>query len=317
MDAIYARQSIDKADSISIDSQIEFCRFECKNQPHTIYADKGYSGKNTDRPEFQRMMADIRNGKIHRIVCYKLDRCSRSVLDFTTLMEELQKYDVAFVSCTEKFDTGSPIGRAMLNICIVFAQLERETIQQRVSDAYHSRCKKGFFMGGKIPYGFRGGQILLNGKKSTCYEIHSEEADALRLMYDIYSKPDSSYSDVLAVLKDKNIQNPNRTDGAWIRSHLGRLLRNPAYVRADIFIYSYFKTMGVCIENSEDEFIGTNGCYLYNNKSTNTKHLVLAPHKGIVSSSLWLSCQIKNKNSNFMSLCTLRGTEGIADGYRH
>ena len=136
MDAIYARQSIDKADSISIDSQIEFCRFECKNQPHTIYADKGYSGKNTDRPEFQRMMADIRNGKIHRIVCYKLDRCSRSVLDFTTLMEELQKYDVAFVSCTEKFDTGSPIGRAMLNICIVFAQLERETIQQNPSKAW-------------------------------------------------------------------------------------------------------------------------------------------------------------------------------------
>lgn len=317
MDAIYARQSVEKADSISIDSQIEFCMYECRNRPYTIYADKGFSGKNTDRPEFQRMMSDIRDGKIKRIICYKLDRCSRSVLDFTTLMEEIQKFNVSFVSCTEKFDTGSPIGRAMLSICVVFAQLERETIQQRVADAYHCRSKKGFFMGGKIPYGFQSRPCLVDGKKTTCYEINPTEADVLRLMYDIYSKPGSSFSDILSALNDHNICNPNRADGAWIRSHLGRLLRNPAYVKADLSVYSYFKDIGVCIVNQKDEFIGTNGCYLYNERRTNTRYLVLAPHEGIVCSGLWLSCRLKNKSSRFMAGCTLRGTEGTSDGYRH
>lgn len=71
------------------------------------------------------------------------------------MMELFQQYQVEFVSSTEKFDTSTPMGRAMLNICIVFAQLERETIQKRVCDAYYSRSQKGFYMGGKAPYGYR------------------------------------------------------------------------------------------------------------------------------------------------------------------
>ena len=69
-------------------------------------------------------------------------------------MELFKQYDVEFVSCTEKFDTSTPMGRAMLNICIVFAQLERESIQMRVQDAFYSRCAKGYYMRGRTPYGF-------------------------------------------------------------------------------------------------------------------------------------------------------------------
>ena len=137
--AIYARQSIDKADSISIDSQIEFCKYETHGEPYEVYYDKGYSGKNTDRPQFSNMLCARREGRIKRVICYKLDRCSRSILDFTRLMDEFKQYEVEFVSCTEKFDTSTPLGRAMLSICVVFAQLERETIQQRIYDTYHSR----------------------------------------------------------------------------------------------------------------------------------------------------------------------------------
>ena len=135
-DAIYGRQSVDRKDSISIESQIEFCKYELRGGNFRKYTDKGYSGKNTDRPKFQEMMADIRRGLIKRVVVYKLDRISRSILDFATMMETFQEYNVEFVSSTEKFDTSTPMGRAMLNICIVFAQLERETIQKRVTDAY-------------------------------------------------------------------------------------------------------------------------------------------------------------------------------------
>lgn len=139
VDAIYTRQSVDKADSISIESQMEFCKYETRGGEFTCYSDRGFSGKNTDRPDFQRMMSDIKAGQIKRVIVYKLDRISRSILDFASMMEEFGKYGVEFVSCTEKFDTSTPMGRAMLNICIVFAQLERETIQMRVTDAYISR----------------------------------------------------------------------------------------------------------------------------------------------------------------------------------
>lgn len=134
IDAIYGRQSIDKKDSIGIESQFEFCRYELKGGKSKEYKDKGYSGKNIDRPDFQRLLADI-----------------------------LKQYNVEFVSCTEKFDTSTPMGRAMLNIYIVFAQLERESIQMRVTDAFYSRCSKGYYMRGRAAYGFDLEPIVMDG----------------------------------------------------------------------------------------------------------------------------------------------------------
>ncbi len=119
--AIYARQSVDKTDSISIESQLEYCKYETRENPYKFYPDKGYSGKNTNRPAFEEMLEDIKQGKISRVIVYKLDRISRSILDFANMMEIFSKHNVEFVSSTERFDTSTPIGRAMLNICIVFA----------------------------------------------------------------------------------------------------------------------------------------------------------------------------------------------------
>lgn len=302
IDAIYARQSIDKVDSISIESQIEFCKYETRGAPYKVYQDKGYSGKNTDRPEFQQMLVAIRKGEIKRVICYKLDRCSRSILDFAALMEEFQKYDVEFVSCTEKFDTSSPMGRAMLNICIVFAQLERETIQQRVFDAYHSRNKRGFYMGGKVPFGFSLEPYCLEGKKTSRYVMNEEEVKILELMYSIYERPLTSLGDVVNVLMDAGIKHPRKKDGRWTRTHIGRMLHNPAYVKADLDVYNFFKENGVIIHNNPEDFIGTNGCYLYSEKGKTHPnyrleghHLVLAPHAGIVPSDIWLRCRKKQK----------------------
>ena len=91
-DAIYGRQSVDRKDSISIESQIEFCKYELRGGNFRKYTDKGYSGKNTDRPKFQEMMADIRRGLIKRVVVYKLDRISRSILDFATTLCDQKRY---------------------------------------------------------------------------------------------------------------------------------------------------------------------------------------------------------------------------------
>lgn len=119
IDAIYGRQSIDKKDSISIESQFEFCRYELKGGEGREYKDKGYSGKNIERPDFQRLLQDIKLGLIKRVIVYKLDRISRSIVDFAKLMELFKQYDVEFVSCTEKFDTSTPMGRAMLNMKVL------------------------------------------------------------------------------------------------------------------------------------------------------------------------------------------------------
>ena len=155
IDAIYTRQSVDRIDSISVESQVEFCKREVVESNYAVYTDKGYSGKNVERPAFQDLMKDIEAGKIGRVIVYRLDRISRSVLDFANVIDVFQKHKVEFVSTMEKFDTGTPIGKAMLMIVMIFAQLERETIQQRVTDAYHSRSKRGFYMGGRIPYGYK------------------------------------------------------------------------------------------------------------------------------------------------------------------
>jgi len=294
IDAIYARQSVDRKDSISIESQIEFCNYELKGGSCKEYTDKGYSGKNTDRPQFQNLMQDIENGLIRRVVVYKLDRISRSILDFAKLMELFQQYQVEFVSSTEKFDTSTPMGRAMLNICIVFAQLERETIQRRVQDAYRSRSRKGFHMGAPTPYGFRTEPIKKDGINTKRLVAHPEEADHIRLMFEMYAKPEVSYGDVVRYFAEKGFKD-------FSRPALAKILCNPVYVKADMDIYEFFRNQGVAIVNDAADFTGTNGCYFYRGQGIkgDTKHnlqghtLVVAPSEGIVSSEVWLRCRRK------------------------
>lgn len=298
MNAIYARQSVDRADSISIESQIEFCEYEMRGENYKLYTDKGYSGKNTDRPAFLEMMNDIESGLISRVVVYKLDRISRSILDFSTMMERFGKYKVEFVSSTEKFDTSSPMGRAMLNICIVFAQLERETIQKRVADAYFSRSQKSLYMGGRIPYGFERVPTTIGGVKTSMYRAKSDEAEQVKLIYELYSKPDCSYGDILRYFQEHNILHKGKP---WERTRLADIIRNPIYVRADLAVYEFYRSQGVIIANDPRDFIGMNGCYYYKGQDTTGRkhtnlegnHLVLAPHEGFISSEIWLKCRAK------------------------
>jgi site-specific DNA recombinase len=300
--AIYARQSVDRPDSISIESQIEYCRYETKGEEYKEYIDRGYSGKNTDRPMLQELLADIEKGRITKIIVYKLDRISRSILDFSNLMEKLQRYQVEFISSTEKFDTSTPMGRAALNICIVFAQLERETIQKRVADAYHSRSIKSLYMGGRVPYGFRLTDTVIDGIATSKYEIIPEEAKVLQLMFERYAKPNISFGDIIKYFSKRGILNRGKP---WNRVRIGDYIRNPIYVKADASIYDYYNKQGTYFVNDSSDFIGTNGCYYYKKKDNyNPKSecqgncLVLAPHEGIIEADVWLLCQtklIKNK----------------------
>lgn len=290
MIAIYARQSVDRPDSISIESQIEFCRQEARNCSFKIYQDRGYSGKNTDRPQFQEMMKAVEDGEISRVIVYKLDRISRSILDFSNMIETFGKYQVEFVSCSEKFDTSTPMGRAMLHICIVFAQLERETIQKRVADAYHSRSRKGFFMGGCTPYGFDRQKTTINGIETSRYVPENREARAVQMMYDLYARAECSLGDIVRQLERDGIK--NRRQKGWERSRISEILRNPVYVQANWQVYEYFRQKGVLSADDIGRFNGIHGCYLYRIPD-GEEFLVLAPHEGLIDADTWLNCQEK------------------------
>ena len=298
-DALYSRQSVEKIDSISIESQLEYCKYETRGNPYKEYIDRGYSGKNTNRPAFEEMLEDIKQGKISRVIVYKLDRISRSILDFANMMDVFQKHNVEFVSSTERFDTSTPIGRAMLNICIVFAQLERETIQKRVTDAYYSRCKRGFYMGGRIPYGFAKTETVIDGIKTSMYVPVPEEAEQMRLMYSLYANPENSLGDIIHYFNEHGIE--HLRGGMWSTARISDMLRNPVYVKADADVYDFFKSQGANVINPVSDFTGYNACYLYKGTVSTTrkqcdltdKEIVLAPHEGIVPSHDWIKCRVR------------------------
>jgi len=302
-DAIYTRQSVDRIDSISVESQAEFCKKEVMDGLYKVYTDRGYSGKNTDRPAFQELMEDIQEGKIRRVIVYRLDRISRSVLDFANVIDVFQKHHVDFVSTMEKFDTGSPIGKAMLMIVMIFAQLERETIQQRVTDAYISRSKRGFYMGGRVTYGFELQDTMIEGIRSKKYVPIESEANVIRTIFALYAEPQTSLGDVMRHLEQAGIT--KRNGKLFNRSGLRDIVINPVYVKADYQIYDFFKNQGTNIANIPEDFIGTNGTYLYSGTTKKRKTvsleghtLVLAPHEGLIDSQTWLKCRVKCLNNH-------------------
>lgn len=289
---------MDRVDSISVESQVEFCRREVIGEDIKVYTDKGYSGKNTDRPAFQEMMADITAGKIRRVIVYRLDRISRSVLDFASVIDMFQKYGVDFVSTMEKFDTGTPIGKAMLMIVMIFAQLERETIQQRVIDAYSSRSKRGFYMGGKVPYGFRLKETVIDGIRTKMYEPVPKETAIIEQIFSMYAQSQTSFGDIVRWLDERQVK--KRNGEPFSRSRIRDLVVNPVYVRADYRLYEFYKAQGTIIENRPEDFIGTNGAYLYSGNEGKRKTvslqghtLVLAPHEGLIPSDIWIKCRSK------------------------
>jgi site-specific DNA recombinase len=144
------------------------------------YDDGGYTGGNTERPAFKRLMADVEAGRIDCIVVYKVDRLSRSLLDFTRIMEALDKRGVSFVSVTQQFNTTSSMGRLTLNILLSFAQFEREIISERTRDKIAAARRKGKWSGGRPILGFdvdpQGGRLLVN----------EAEATRVRAIYELY-----------------------------------------------------------------------------------------------------------------------------------
>lgn len=185
--AIYVRVStlhqIDK-DSLPMQKQdlIAYAKLMLGTDDFIIFEDAGYSGKNTDRPKFQEMMAQMRAGAFTHLLVWKIDRISRNLLDFAAMYTELKNLDVVFVSKNEQFDTSTAMGEAMLKIILVFAELERNMTSERVTAAMISRASNGQWNGGRIPYGYD------YDSEETTFSFNTDEYNIVRMIHDIYEE---------------------------------------------------------------------------------------------------------------------------------
>lgn len=194
--AIYSRKSKFTGKGESIANQIEECKKYClymlhkaeENIAFTVYEDEGYSGKDLERPAMKKLLGEL--AQYDFFVCYRLDRVSRSVSDFSNFIKKLERADVEFISVSESFDTTKPMGRAMMNITSAFAELERDTITERIVDNMTALAKTGRWLGGTTPLGFESEKIHFErqGKARSYFKLTEKpkELDTVRQIYKKY-----------------------------------------------------------------------------------------------------------------------------------
>ncbi len=186
--AIYTRKSSEEGlehDFNSLHAQREACHAYIKSQKHegwraisAHYDDGGYSGGSMERPALRRLLADIKAKRIDVVVVYKVDRLTRSLADFAKIVEVFDASGVSFVSVTQAFNTTTSMGRLTLNVLLSFAQFEREITGERIRDKIAASKKKGLWMGGFVPSGYRA--------KDRTLVVDPKEADIIRMIFRRY-----------------------------------------------------------------------------------------------------------------------------------
>lgn len=238
--AIYTRKSTDEGlgqEFNSLDAQRECAAAYIYSQRHAgwevlpeTYDDGGFSGADMERPALQRMLADIRAGKIDCAVVYKVDRLSRSLLDFNRIMELFNQYGVDFVSVTQQINSATSMGRLVLNVLLSFAQFEREMVSDRTRDKMSAARRKGKWVGGIPMLGYDvhpdGGRLVVN----------EAEAEQVRTLFDLYRKQQSLTAVVReASLRGITTKQWTTKDGRWhaakplTKNLLYRILTNVVY----------------------------------------------------------------------------------------
>lgn len=312
--AIYTRKSKFTGHGESIDNQIEMCKQSLINKygeeilnKIVVYEDEGFTGANINRPRFQKMLTEFEQNKYSMLVVYRLDRVSRNVADFCGLIEQLNDWNIAFMSITESFDTSTPMGKAMLMITSVFAQLERDTIAERIKDNMHELAKTGRWLGGTTPLGYISKKIestSIDGKKKGLYQltIDEENMEKTKLLFNKYLEL-KSISKLEAYTVKNNIK--TRKGIYFSRFALSTILRNLVYCKADEDIKEFLETLGVKVFDNNLPFDGTYGLISYNKriqkKSKNGKIrknevkditewvVAIGKHSGIIDGKDWIS----------------------------
>jgi len=237
--AIYTRKSTEaglERELNSLEAQRETCSAYIRSQRHRgwlelpqHYDDGGFSGANLQRPGLQQLLADIEAARIDVVVIYKIDRLTRSLLDFVRLLDTMQRYGVSFVSITQAFDTGDSMGRLILNVLLTFAQFERELIGDRLRDKFAMMKRRGKWVGGREPFGYR--------KQAGRLIVEPAVAAIVRSIYERYPLYPSG-NQLLRALQCEGIRNKTRVaangkvEGGrlFAEGMFHRLLTNPIYL---------------------------------------------------------------------------------------
>lgn len=332
--AIYSRKSKFTGKGESIGNQVELCKEYIQThypevpQDHVlIYEDEGFSGGNLNRPDFKKMMDAARQKKFRAIIVYRLDRISRNISDFSSLIEELSRLEIAFVSIREQFDTGTPMGRAMMYIASVFSQLERETIAERIRDNMHELAKTGRWLGGTTPTGYSSEavqKITIDGKsKKACkLKLIPEEAEIIRLIYDLYMEHDSLTS-VEAELIKRGLKTKNGK--LFTRFSIKAILQNPVYMIADEDAYNYLVNENTDLNSDKEAFDGIHGIMAYNrtNQEKGKATTYLPPtewivsvglHQGIIPGKVWITVQESLNRNKSKAYRKPRNNEALLTG---
>ena len=237
--AIYTRVSTDQGleqDFNSLDAQREASEAYIKSQAHEgwrlirdHYDDGGFSGGSMDRPALQKLLTDVQARRIDVIVVYKVDRLTRSLADFAKLVETFDARGVSFVSVTQSFNTTTSMGRVTLNVLLSFAQFEREVTDERIRDKIAASKRKGMWMGGVVPLGYR--------VENRALHIVEDHAEIVRSLFRRYLEAGSVVR-LKQQLEADGIRIPIRIDGGgrstgggpFTRGHIYKILANPIYV---------------------------------------------------------------------------------------
>jgi len=235
--AIYTRKSTEdglEQDFNSLDAQREASLAYIKSQHHEgwrairkMYDDGGISGATLNRPAIKQLIKDVEMGQVDTVVVYKVDRLTRSLADFSKLIELFDKHNVSFISVTQQFNTTSSMGRLTLNVLLSFAQFEREITGERIRDKIAASKKKGMWMGGLPPIGYN-----IQDKKLV---INETEAKTVNQIYSLYLELDNvrlvkEECDRLSIRTKIRCYGGKKTGGTrFSRGHLYSLLKNPLY----------------------------------------------------------------------------------------
>ena len=270
MYAIYARQSVERKESISIEMQKEMC-LKCLpyGEKFEIYEDRGYSGTNTNRPAFRKMIHSAKEGKLKGIIVYKLDRISRSLWDFASIWECLEKKKTELISCTEGIDSTTPLGQMLIKMLIMFAEMEQKNISARIRDNYIARAEKMLALGGRVPIGYN--------------KDWSIDANCVEIVESCFR----------FVAQGESLESTGRKFG-FSGTQTGRIVRNPVYVKCSDYVLKRLNDEGYTILGSTQNY--RNGCGIHAIVSGNEKYISPSVHHGIISPELWLAAR-DNLNS--------------------
>lgn len=332
--AVYSRKSRFTGKGESVGTQIELCKAYIRTvfgetwaAQCVVFEDEGFSGGNLNRPGFRTMMEGIRAHQFCAVVVYRLDRISRNISDFTTLIEELNRLGVSFVSIREQFDTATPMGRAMMFIISVFSQLERETIAERIRDNLQELAKTGRWLGGNTPTGFTSASCnttAVDGKRRTVcrLELIPEEAELVRTIFDLYTETDSLTATEAELIRQRR---KSKTGRNFSRFSIRAILQNPVYLTADEAAWCYFTERGAELCVPQAAFDGNHGIMAYHRtlqeKGKTTVYLpvqdwiiAVGEHPGLIASRQWIQIQQSLERNRSDPIRKPRRNEAILTG---